>query len=62
MTKSAFVEVYINKIATSVSGNDMHKQFVNYASLLLNREHDHKLFKRMARMTGIETPLLLFCS
>ncbi len=46
---------YINRVATAVPPNDVHKAFLRYAgSLFQNDRHAALLFRRMASKAGIE--------
>ena len=45
---------YINRIATAVPPNDMHRAFVSFAETLLPDGTPKNLFRRMARMSAIE--------
>jgi alpha-pyrone synthase len=45
---------YINRIATAVPPNDVHRAFVDFADSLLEEGTVRSLFRRMARMSAIE--------
>jgi predicted naringenin-chalcone synthase len=45
---------YINRIATAIPENDVHKAFVEFASEMLEGERSRALFRRMAERSGIE--------
>jgi alpha-pyrone synthase len=45
---------HINRIATAVPQHDVHRPFVDFAESMLPEGTARSLFKRMARMSGIE--------
>jgi predicted naringenin-chalcone synthase len=45
---------YIHRIATAVPPHDVHRPFVDFAESMLPEGTQRNLFKRMARMSGIE--------
>jgi predicted naringenin-chalcone synthase len=45
---------FINRIATAVPPHDVHRAFIDFASTLLAEGTFRNLFRRMARMSGIE--------
>ena len=45
---------HINRIATAVPPHDVHRPFVEFAETLLPEGTTRNLFRRMARMSGIE--------
>jgi alpha-pyrone synthase len=45
---------YINRIATSVPPNDMHRPFASFAETMLPEGTPRNLFRRMTRLSGIE--------
>src|ERR1700674_1247185 len=45
---------HINRIATAVPPHDVHRPFVEFAETLLPLGTTRSLFRRMARMSGIE--------
>ncbi|MBF0566054.1 MAG: type III polyketide synthase [Nitrospirae bacterium] len=48
------VAVYLNRIATAVPENDIHRKFVDSAPLMLGGERTRALFNRMASRSRIE--------
>jgi len=46
---------YINRIATAVPPHNVHEAFVSFAATLLAEGTYRNLFRRMARLSGIET-------
>ena len=51
---SGMNEVFLNRIATAVPENDVHGNFVAYAPNLLSQESDKKIFRVLARRSGIQ--------
>ncbi|MGD0734046.1 MAG: type III polyketide synthase [Terracidiphilus sp.] len=45
---------HINRIATAVPGHDVHRAFIDFAANLLPEGTTRNLFRRMARLSGIE--------
>ena len=45
---------YINRIATAVPAHDVHRAFIDFAANLLPEGTMRSLFRRMARLSGIE--------
>jgi predicted naringenin-chalcone synthase len=45
---------YINRIATAVPQHDVHRAFIDFAANLLPEGTTRNLFRRMARLSGIE--------
>jgi predicted naringenin-chalcone synthase len=46
--------VYLNRIATVVPPNDVHRTFVDFADRLLRDQRGHTLFRRMAERSQID--------
>jgi hypothetical protein len=50
---------YLNRVATSVPGYDVHETFVRFADSLLEDPRHQKLFRRMADRSEIhQLPLI----
>ena len=47
-------EAFINRIATAVPDNDVHRPFVDFADGMLKEERIRQLFRRMSRMSAID--------
>jgi alpha-pyrone synthase len=45
---------FINRIATAVPPNDVHQAFIGFATGMVPEGTTRNLFKRMARLSGIE--------
>jgi hypothetical protein len=45
---------YINRIATAVPPHDVHRAFLEFATSMLAEGTMRNLFRRMARLSGIE--------
>jgi predicted naringenin-chalcone synthase len=46
---------YINRIATAVPQHDVHRAFIDFAASLLNEGTPRNLFRRMARLSAIDS-------